>query len=482
VSGDRALDLPIAEASRLLEKGDISARELVDAALDRIAETDHSIHAFLHVDAQTARAAADRVDRARTITNREPRPPLLGFPYGLKDNISIRGMPLTCGSRILEGYTPPYDATAVTRLREAGAIAIGKTNLDEFAMGSSTEFSAYGPTRNPRDITRVPGGSSGGSGAAVAAGQVPFALGSDTGGSVRLPASFCGVVGLKPTYGRISRYGLAAYGSSLDQIGPLARTVDDCAAVYRAIAGLDPFDSTTLEDPVNPGDEDPDDLRGLRIGLPIEYFDRGIAPGVGAAIRACVDRLAGLGAEVEEVSLPHTRFALAAYYVIAPAEASANLARYDGVKYGLSRRECSDVVEMVASTRALGFGPEVKRRIMLGTFALSSGYYDAYYGRAQRVREFVRRDFSHVFERVDVLATPTCPTVAFRLGERLDDPYAMYLADVLTVTVNCAGVPALVVPCGESEGLPVGLQLIGPHLGENTLFRVGRATERVARR
>ncbi len=479
---DIALDLPIAEVSRLLRMGDISARELVDAALDRIAQTDETIHAFLHVDVQGARAAADRVDRTRSSPGQEPHPPLLGIPCGLKDNISVTGMPLTCGSRVLEGYTPPYDATAVIRLREAGAIALGKTNLDEFAMGSSTEFSAFGPTRNPRDITRVPGGSSGGSGAAVAAGQVPFALGSDTGGSVRLPASFCGVVGLKPTYGRVSRYGLAAYGSSLDQIGPLARTVDDCAAVYRAIAGFDPLDSTTLDEPISPEDEASDDLRGLRIGLPIEYFGRGIAPGVIAAIRACVDRLADLGAEIEEVSLPHTRFALAAYYVIAPAEASANLARYDGVRYGLSRRESSDVIEMVASTRAHGFGPEVKRRIMLGTFALSSGYYDAYYGRAQKVRELVRDDFSRVFDRVDVLATPTCPTVAFRLGERVDDPYAMYLADVLTVTVNCAGVPALVVPCGEAEGLPVGLQLIGPHLGENTLFRVGRAAERVARR
>jgi aspartyl-tRNA(Asn)/glutamyl-tRNA(Gln) amidotransferase subunit A len=387
-------------------------------------------------------------------------------------------MPTTCGSRILEGYRPPFDATAAARLQAAGAVRLGKLNMDEFAMGSSTEFSAFGPTRNPRDLSRVPGGSSGGPGAAAAAGEGLFTLGSDTGGSVRLPAAFCGVVGLKPTYGRVSRYGLVAFGSSLDQIGPLTRSVRDAALVLGAIAGHDPLDSTSLESPV------PDyaaalrtDVAGLRVGVPREYFASGLEPGVEKAVRAAIARLRELGADVDDVDMPHTRYALAAYYLIAPSEASANLARYDGVKYGLSIRDGGDLFSMFARTRGQGFGPEVKRRIMIGTYALSSGYYDAYYVKAQKVRTLVKGDFDRAFERFDVLAAPTCPTVAFELGQKTDDPVAMYLTDVLTVTVNCAGVPALVMPCGESEGLPVGLQLIGPSGGEEKLFHAAYAYE-----
>jgi aspartyl-tRNA(Asn)/glutamyl-tRNA(Gln) amidotransferase subunit A len=351
--------------------------------------------------------------------------------------------------------------------------------MDEFAMGSSTEFSAYGPTRNPRDPSRVPGGSSGGSAAAVAAGEAFFALGSDTGGSIRLPAAFCGVVGLKPTYGRVSRYGLVAFGSSLDQIGPLARDVRDAALVLGAIAGHDPNDATSLpwEVPDYAASLDRD-VRGMRIGVPAEYFAAGLEQGVEAAVRAGVERLRGLGAEVDEVSMPHTRYALAAYYVIAPAEASANLARYEGVKYGYSDRSGPDIWEMFARSREGGFGAEVKRRIMIGTYALSSGYYDAYYLQAQKVRTLVKGDFDKAFERFDALVAPTCPTVAFPIGAKTDDPVSMYLTDVLTVTVNCAGVPALVVPCGESEGLPVGMQLIGPAGGEEKLLRLGHAFEK----
>ncbi|TAK21047.1 MAG: Asp-tRNA(Asn)/Glu-tRNA(Gln) amidotransferase subunit GatA [Chloroflexota bacterium] len=463
----------------LLASRAITPTELAEAALARIAETDGAIHAFLHVDAdgalRQAHEADERIDRG------ECRSRLDGIPVALKDNISTRDQPTTCGSRILEGYLPPYDATVTRRLHAAGAVIVGKTNLDEFAMGSSTEFSAFGPTRNPRDVSRVPGGSSGGSGAAVASGQVPIAFGSDTGGSVRLPASFCGVVGLKPTYGRVSRYGLVAYGSSLDQIGPLARTVEDCATALTAIAGHDPHDATTLPGPVPTFERASESrLDGLRIGVPREYFGEGIDAGVAASIERSIDRLHRLGASIHDVSLPHTRYALAAYYVIAPAEASANLARYDGVKYGLSQRGGRDLWTMVSESRAAGFGPEVLRRIMIGTYALSSGYYDAYYVKAQKVRSLVRADFDTVFESVDLLATPTCPTVAFRFGERTSDPYSMYLADVLTVTLNCAGLPGLVVPADEVDRLPVGLQLIGPALGEPLLFRVADALERMA--
>ncbi|HEV8637713.1 MAG TPA: Asp-tRNA(Asn)/Glu-tRNA(Gln) amidotransferase subunit GatA [Chloroflexota bacterium] len=473
---DEFAELRVARAAELLRRREVSSTELTRAALEQIERHDGAIHAFLHVAAETALRQAAVADER--LERGEGGSPLLGVPFGLKDNISTAGLPTTCGSRILEGYVPPYDATVTRRLREAGAVLVGKTNCDEFAMGSSTEFSAYGPTRNPRDPSRVPGGSSGGSAAAVAAGEVPFALGSDTGGSVRQPAAFCGVVGLKPTYGRVSRFGLVAFGSSLDQVGPLTRDVRDCALVLEAIAGLDPNDSTSLPWPVpRYADALTGDVRGLRVGVPREYFIEGMDPGVDRAVRGAVARLGELGATVGEVSLPHTRYALAAYYVIAPAEASANLARYDGVKYGRSDRAGLDVNGMMSTTRANGFGPEVKRRIMIGTYALSSGYYDAFYLKAQKVRTLVKADFDEAFERFDVLAAPTCPTVAFRLGEKLDDPVSMYLTDVFTVTVNCAGVPGLVLPCGETEGLPVGLQLIGPAGGEETLLRVGHAYE-----
>ncbi|MBI2942081.1 MAG: Asp-tRNA(Asn)/Glu-tRNA(Gln) amidotransferase subunit GatA, partial [Chloroflexi bacterium] len=406
--------------------------------------------------------------------------PLAGIPLAVKDNICTTFARTTCGSRIMENFVPPYDATVVERLRAAHAIVVGKTNMDEFAMGSSCEHSAFGPTRNPVDTSRVPGGSSGGSAAAVAAGEALGALGSDTGGSVRLPASFCGVVGLKPTYGRVSRYGLVAFGSSLDQIGPLARDVTDAALLLNVIAGPDPCDSTSLPWPV------PDytrglvpDVRGLRIGVPREYFVAGMQPEVEATIRGAIRRLEGLGARVGEVSLPYTRFALAAYYVVAPAEASTNLARYDGVKYGLSIRDDLDVWQMFERTREVGFGPEVKRRIMLGTYALSSGYYEAYYLRAQKMRTLIKQDFDRAFAEFDVLAAPTAPTVAFTIGERVDDPIQMYLTDVFTVTVNVAGIPGLTVPAGLATGLPVGLQLLGPAGGEETLFRVGYTLEQV---
>jgi aspartyl-tRNA(Asn)/glutamyl-tRNA(Gln) amidotransferase subunit A len=477
VSSTELADLTVHGAADLLRRRDVSSVELTRAALDRIERRDGELNAYLHVAADAALAAAQAAD-GRLAREGEAAPALCGIPYGLKDNISTADMPTTCGSRILEGYRPPYDATAAARLKAAGAVLLGKLNMDEFAMGSSTEFSAFGPTRNPRDPTRVPGGSSGGPGAAAAAGEGLFTLGSDTGGSVRLPAAFCGVVGLKPTYGRVSRYGLVAFGSSLDQIGPLTRSVRDAALVLGSIAGHDPLDSTSLETPV------PDyaaalrrDVAGLRVGVPREYFASGLEPGVEQAVRAAIARLRELGASVDEVDMPHTRYALAAYYVIAPSEASANLARYDGVKYGLSIREGGDLFSMFARTRGQGFGPEVKRRIMIGTYALSSGYYDAYYVKAQKVRTLVKGDFDRAFERFDVLAAPTCPTVAFKIGQKTDDPVSMYLTDVLTVTVNCAGVPALVLPCGESEGLPVGLQLIGPSGGEEKLFHAAYAYE-----
>jgi aspartyl-tRNA(Asn)/glutamyl-tRNA(Gln) amidotransferase subunit A len=468
-------DLTINRAAELLRRRQVSSVDLTRAALERIEQRDPDVHAFLHVAADAALDAARAADARLAGGETDP---LCGIPFALKDNISTAGMPTTCASKILEGYVPQYDATAAARLKASGAVLLGKLNLDEFAMGSSTEHSAFGPTRNPRDLSRVPGGSSGGPGASVAAGEGLFSLGSDTGGSVRLPAAFCGVVGVKPTYGRVSRYGLVAFGSSLDQIGPLTRSVHDAALVMNAIAGHDPHDATSLASAV------PDytaalktDVKGLRVGVPREYFASGLEPGVERAVRGAIDRLRDLGASVVEVDMPHTRYALAAYYVIAPAEASANLARYDGVKYGLSVRDGGDLLAMFSRTRAEGFGPEVKRRIMIGTYALSSGYYDAYYVKAQKVRTLVKSDFDRAFEQVDVLAAPTCPTVAFKIGEKVDDPVSMYLTDILTVTVNCAGVPAIVVPCGESEGLPVGLQLIGPAEGEAQLFHAAYAYE-----
>jgi aspartyl-tRNA(Asn)/glutamyl-tRNA(Gln) amidotransferase subunit A len=456
-----------------------SSAELVEAALARIGATDGALGAFLAVVPERARAAAAAAD-ARAARG-ERRSPIDGVPVAVKDIFLTRGVPTTCGSRILEGYLPPYDATAVERLEAAGAVIVGKLNMDEFAMGSSNENSAFKPCHNPWDLARTPGGSSGGSAAAVAARQVHGALGTDTGGSIREPAAFCGVVGVKPTYGRVSRYGVIAFASSLDQVGPLTRTVGDAAALLRIIAGHDPRDQTSSTRPV-------DDYlatleggaKGLRIGVPREWLEGGLDPGVERAVRAALDTYRALGATLVEISLPHSRYGIAAYYLIAPAEASSNLARYDGVRYGLRAPEAKGLAEMYAETRERGFGAEPKRRIMLGTYALSSGYYDAYYLRAQKVRTLIRRDFDRAFERCDLIAGPVTPSVAFRLGERTDDPLRMYLADVFTITCNLAALPGLSVPCGlEAEsGMPVGLQLLGRPFDEATLLRAARALER----
>lgn len=475
--------LTITEAQAALAAGDVTSVELTQALLARIAVVEPHLHAFLIVTAEGAleQARAADAQRRQQGTNGYERSPLHGIPLAIKDLICTRGVATTCASRILENFVPPYDATAVSRLRAAGAVFLGKLNCDEFGMGSSTENSGYGPCRNPWDVTRVPGGSSGGSAAAVAAGEAPGTLGTDTGGSVRQPAALCGVSGLKPTYGRVSRYGLVAFGSSLDQIGPLARTVADIALIMQVIAGHDSRDSTSAPEPV------PDysaaltgDIRGMRIGMPREYFVAGMDPGVEQVTREAIAVLRDRGAEIVDVSLPHTRYALPTYYIIAPAEASANLARYDGVRYG-PRLEGQSMWDTIEHTRGALFGPEVRRRIMLGTYTLSAGYYDAYYKRAQQVRTLIRRDFQEVFATVDALVTPTSPTVAFAIGQKIDDPLAMYLSDVFTMTCNLAGVPGLVVPCGFSEGLPVGLQLIGKPFDEATLLRIGDAYQRVTR-
>jgi aspartyl-tRNA(Asn)/glutamyl-tRNA(Gln) amidotransferase subunit A len=468
----------IATARTALDARALSATDLARAALDRVARTEPAVHALLSVTADRALADAAAADRRLAAGERGP---LLGIPVVLKDIFATRGIPTTCGSRILEGFVPPYDSDAAERLARAGSVLIGKANLDEFAMGSSNENSAFGPARNPWDLERVPGGSSGGSAASVAALQCLASLGTDTGGSIRLPASYCGVSGLKPTYGRVSRYGVIAYASSLDQVGPLAWTVADVAAVLGVIAGHDPRDSTSVPRPV------PDyvagltgDVRGLRVGMPREYFAEGITPDVERATRAAIAALAERGAQVVEVGLPHTEYAIATYYLVATAEASSNLARYDGVRFGLRRTDSGDsLVEMYRRTRDAGFGAEVKRRIMLGTYALSAGYYDAYYLKALRVRTLIRRDFDEAFARCDVIAAPTAPTTAFRLGEKVADPLAMYLSDVFTTSVNLAGLPGLSVPCGfDAAGLPIGLQLIAPAFDELTALRVGDAYQR----
>jgi aspartyl-tRNA(Asn)/glutamyl-tRNA(Gln) amidotransferase subunit A len=468
--------LTIAEAREALGRGELSSAELTRALLDRIADVDSRVSAYLTVDEDGALAQARAADQRRATGEASA---LLGVPLGIKDVITTEGVRTTCGSRLLERFVPPYDATSIARLKGAGAVLLGKLNCDEFAMGSSTENSAFAQTRNPWDLERVPGGSSGGSAAAVAARTALGTLGTDTGGSIRQPAAFCGVTGLKPTYGRVSRYGLVAFASSLDQIGPLAWTARDCAILLGALAGHDPLDGTSAPEPV------PDyeaalsgDVRGLRVGVPKEFFVEGMQPGVEAAVRRAIDELRAAGAEVREVTLPHTKYALPVYYLIAPAEASANLARYDGVRYGL-RVEDESYWDTLEKTRGAGFGPEVRRRIMLGTYALSAGYYDAYYKRAQQVRTLIRRDYQQAFEQVDLLAAPTTPSVAFRLGEHENDPLAMYLEDVCTLPINLAGLPGLVVPCGESDGMPVGLQLIGRPFDEATLLRVGDAYQRV---
>jgi len=467
--------LTIHEARDRLAAGEFTAVELTEAVLERIVAVDNDVKAYLSLTPEEALARARAADERRAAGEDTP---LLGIPLAIKDVLCTRGVPTTCGSRILEDFIPPYDAAAVARLKDAGAVLLGKTNTDEFAMGSSTENSAFFTTHNPWDLSRVPGGSSGGSAAAVAADECLGALGSDTGGSVRQPASMCGVVGLKPTYGRVSRYGLVAFASSLDQVGTLAKDVTDAAILLGGIAGHDPHDSTSMDVPV------PDytvaltgDMRGARVGVPKEYFIEGMQPEVEAAVRAAVDVLAGLGAEVREVSLPHTDYALPVYYLIAPAEASANLARYDGVRYSL-RVGDGGLDEMYKATRGQGFGPEVKRRIMLGTYALSAGYYDAYYLRAQKVRTLIKADFDAAFERVDVIVAPTSPTTAFRIGEKAEDPLQMYLSDVFTLSMNLAGICGLSLPCGfDADGLPIGLQVMGPALGEERVLRVAYAYE-----
>jgi len=456
--------------------GSLKPSDVADAALDRIARLDGGLRAFLSLDPEAVRAEARRWDgefaRAGAA---DGLPPLAGVPVALKDNLCTRGVPTTCGSRILEGWRPPYDATVVARLREAGAVLVGKTNMDEFAMGSSTENSAYGPTRNPWDQTRVPGGSSGGSAAAVAAGFVPLALGSDTGGSIRLPAAYCGVTGLKPTYGRVSRYGLVAFASSLEQIGPLARDVADCALLLSVIAGHDPMDSTSVDAPVPNYLMDLEaGARGLRLGVPAEAVGPGVEPAVVEALRRALRVFESLGLPVEEITLPTIEAALPTYYILAPAEASSNLARYDGVRYGL-RVPADDLYAMYAQTRRGGFGAEVKRRIMLGTYALSAGYYEAYYIKAQKVRTLVARDFERAFQRVDLVVMPVAPGPAFRLGEKVEDPLAMYLSDIFTIPVNLAGLPALALPCGFDRGLPIGLQLIARPFAESAALRAGWA-------
>jgi aspartyl-tRNA(Asn)/glutamyl-tRNA(Gln) amidotransferase subunit A len=458
-------------------RGEVSAREIVHAYFVRIAQVENKVKAYITLLKESATARAEALDAS--LKGWRKTLPLMAMPLAVKDNICTEGVATTCGSRILGNFVPPYDATVIARLRANGVLLVGKTNLDEFAMGSSTENSAFGPSRNPWNLRHVPGGSSGGSAVAVAADECAAALGSDTGGSIRQPAACCGVVGLKPTYGRVSRYGLVAFASSLDQIGPITKDVTDAALLLNVIAGHDQQDSTSADVPV------PDytkalkkkDLKKLKVGIPREYFAEGLDDEVETAVRAAIEELKRLGAEIKDVSLPSTEVAIATYYLIATAEASSNLARYDGVKYGL-RSKSKDLLEMYMKTRQEGFGPEVKRRIMLGTYALSAGYYDAYYGKAQAVRTLIRRDFDAAFQEVDLLATPVTPTPAFKLGEKIEDPLQMYLSDIYTISVNLAGIPAIAVPCGFSKsGLPIGLQLMGRPFEEETILRAAHAYE-----
>jgi aspartyl-tRNA(Asn)/glutamyl-tRNA(Gln) amidotransferase subunit A len=462
--------------AQLIQK-ERSAVEIAQEALERIQALEPKLHSFLHITADHALKQAKQVDTR--IAAGEEIGLLAGIPTGIKDNLCTQGIPTTCASRILENFVPPYESTVTQKLADAGAITVGKTNLDEFAMGGSTETSAFQLTANPWDITRVPGGSSGGSAAAVAAAECTVSLGSDTGGSIRQPASFCGIVGMKPTYGLVSRYGLVAFASSLDQIGPFARSVEDAAILLGAIAGYDPKDSTSLKVEI------PDytkfllpDLKGKKVGVIRETFGEGLDPQVGKAVQAAIAQLKDLGAEIIEISCPRFRYGIAAYYVIAPSEASANLARYDGVKYGARIPDADNLMEMYTKTRAQGFGAEVKRRIMIGTYTLSAGYYDAYYLKAQKVRTLIKQDFEQAFEQVDVLVSPTAPTTAFKTGDKTTDPLSMYLIDLMTIPVNLAGLPGMSVPCGfDSQGLPIGLQIIGNVLREDQVFQVGYAYE-----
>jgi len=465
------------ELGEMLESGGISSLEITEAFLERSIHHNEELKAFITITGDMAHSQAREADRRRAAG--EGCTPLTGIPIALKDNICVKEAPCTCGSRILESFRPPYQAGVTERLLRDGAVIAGKTNMDEFAMGSSTENSAFFTTRNPWDLTRVPGGSSGGSAAAVAASLVPCALGSDTGGSVRLPAAFCGITGLKPTYGLISRYGLVAYASSLDQIGILSRDVRDCSIILNTIAGHDRRDSTSAETPSADYRKSlSTPVSGLRLGIPAEFFSDSLDCSIAAVIENALGVFRELGIETVPVSLPHIGYSLASYYIIAPAEASSNLARYDGTRYGYREADCEDMVSMSRTSRRHGFGAEVKRRIMLGTYTLSAGYYDAYYLKAQKIRTLIRRDFEEAFRKCDMIAAPTAPGPAFRIGENTDDPLKMYLADIFTVSVNLAGLPGLVIPCGSTEGLPVGLQLIGRAFGEETLLPAGHAFQR----
>ncbi len=467
------------EIAGLIKNKEITSVEAVEAFLARIDAVEPDVHSYINVSADIARERAAAIDSR--LSAGDDAGAFAGVPLAIKDVLSTRGFPTTCGSRMLEGFVPAYDATVVERVNDAGTVMLGKANMDEFAMGSSTENSYFGPTRNPWDLERVPGGSSGGSAAAVAAGEAPWALGSDTGGSIRQPAALCGIVGLKPTYGLVSRYGLVAFASSLDQVGPMTRSVGDCAALLGLIAGHDPCDSTSIDEPA------PDyltgldgEVKGMKAGIVKELSSDGIEPGVLERFNATVKALEGLGVSCEEVSLPSFEYGLSAYYLIAPAEASSNLARFDGVRYGYrTDLESDDIWEMYDETRAAGFGGEVKRRIMLGTYALSAGYYDAYYAQAQKIRTLIVRDYGRAWDSFDVLVSPTSPSTAFKLGEKMDDPLTMYLSDICTIPVNLAGIPALSLPCGLAEGLPVGFQVMGPPLSEAKIMNVAYALEGV---
>src|SRR5450432_3396104 len=470
--------LAISELTAKIAKREISAREITQSCLDQIARVDGKIHAFISHDSADALAQADAADKEVSSGATHAQKPLLGIPVAIKDVLAVKNQPLNCGSKILGKFISPYDATAIEKLKEAGAIVFGRFNMDEFAMGSSTENSAFGVTKNPWDVSRIPGGSSGGSAAAVAADECIASLGSDTGGSIRQPAALCGCVGLKPTYGRVSRYGLVAFASSLDQIGPFTKDVRDSAIMLEALSGVDPRDSTSVPQPVpNYAASLDGNIKGLKLGLPREYLIGGLDPEVKAAVDAAVQQLQKLGAEIVEISLPHTDYAVATYYIIATAEASANLARFDGIRYG-ARVEGADPIALYGNTRGAGFGAEVKRRIILGTYVLSSGYYDAYYLRAQKVRTLIRRDFLDAYQEVDAILTPTSPVPAFKIGGKTD-PLAMYLLDIYTIGVNLAGLPGISVPCGFTKsGLPIGLQLIGQPFQEASLLSIAHAYER----
>ncbi len=470
--------LTLCELQKKFTAGEVTAKEIVRAYFLRIRQVEPKVKAYVTTQKEQAMVQAVALDDS--LKGWRKTQPMMGMPLAIKDNLCTEGVTTTCSSRMLQNFVPPYDATVIAKLRAQGYVLLGKTNLDEFAMGSSTENSAFGPSRNPWNLQCVPGGSSGGSAAAVAADECAAALGSDTGGSIRQPAAFCGVVGLKPTYGRVSRYGLIAFASSLDQIGPITKDVADAAFLLGVIAGYDPMDSTSADVPV------PDytkalkkkDLKKLKVGIPAEFFAEGLDPEVEQAVRAAIEELKSLGGEIKEIQLPRTDAAVAVYYVIATAEASSNLARFDGVKFGLRSKDTKDLLELYTKTRQEGFGPEVKRRIMLGTYALSSGYYDAYYGKAQAVRTLIRQDFDAAFKEVDLIVTPVTPTPAFKLGEKSEDPLQMYLSDIFTISVNLAGLPAIALPCGFSKaGLPIGLQLIGRAFQEDTLLRAAYAYE-----